>query len=161
MVRPSIVISTANEPLVGWINNVYGPTGVVAGAGLGLLRTLYCDKDKIADLIPVDMAINATIAIAYETARKREERINSEVGVSEEECAVYNFVSSQDNPLTWGEFMTYNARGTAIPSMHCVWVYDFTLNKHYSLHMVYLVFLHLLPALIVDTAMRVMGKKPL
>lgn len=28
-----LVTSTYQEPMVGWIDNLYGPTGVVAGAG--------------------------------------------------------------------------------------------------------------------------------
>ncbi|KAH9637607.1 hypothetical protein HF086_014771 [Spodoptera exigua] len=31
--RPAIVISTAKEPLKGWLDNMYGPTGVAVGSG--------------------------------------------------------------------------------------------------------------------------------
>jgi hypothetical protein len=34
------VTSTYREPVIGWIDNLYGPTGVVAGAGSGVLRTM-------------------------------------------------------------------------------------------------------------------------
>lgn len=36
--RPSIVISTYREPVKGWVDNLYGATGVCAGAGAGVLR---------------------------------------------------------------------------------------------------------------------------
>jgi hypothetical protein len=63
------VVNTANEPIVGWINNLYGAAGVVAGAGIGLLKSMYCDKAILADTVPVDMAINAAIAIAWDVAQ--------------------------------------------------------------------------------------------
>lgn len=60
------VISTAKEPIAGWINNVYGPTGVVAGAGVGLLKVLNCDSERMADMVPVDMAINSVLAAGWD-----------------------------------------------------------------------------------------------
>lgn len=64
------VISTAEEPIPGWINNTYGPTGIVAAAGLGLMRTLHCDKNCKADVVPCDYVINALIASAWYTAKR-------------------------------------------------------------------------------------------
>jgi fatty acyl-CoA reductase len=64
------VISTAREPFPGWINNIYGATGVVVGAGLGLLRTMHCDRDMIAELVPVDLVANMMIATAWDVATK-------------------------------------------------------------------------------------------
>jgi fatty acyl-CoA reductase len=49
---------------------VYGPTGVVVGAGLGILRTMHCDPDMIADLVPADMVINVMIATAWDVAMR-------------------------------------------------------------------------------------------
>ena len=73
------VISTAREPIAGWINNVYGPTGVVAGAGLGLLHVLQADEDCLADMVPVDMAINNILAAAWDVATTRAATENTEV----------------------------------------------------------------------------------
>lgn len=36
--RPSIVIATYKEPVRAWVDNMYGVTGVCAGAGVGILR---------------------------------------------------------------------------------------------------------------------------
>uniref|UniRef100_A0A8D8SAE7 Fatty acyl-CoA reductase n=1 Tax=Cacopsylla melanoneura TaxID=428564 RepID=A0A8D8SAE7_9HEMI len=140
IVRPSIVIATSKEPIAGWINNFYGPTGVVAGAGIGLLRSLHCDGNMLADLVPVDMVINCMIAAAWDVARSRFESTNSEIVApcSEEEkespeaeyhivrsrfsqckvkrktisssIPVYNFVSSNQRALTWQQFMSLNER---------------------------------------------------
>lgn len=64
--RPAIVTSSAKEPLVGWIDNLYGPTGVVAGAGTGVLRTMHCNRDINANIVPVDYCVNALIAAAWD-----------------------------------------------------------------------------------------------
>lgn len=64
------MISTAKEPVAGWINNIYGATGVVAGAGMGILRTMHCDPDMIADVVPADMVINVMIATAWDVATR-------------------------------------------------------------------------------------------
>jgi fatty acyl-CoA reductase len=64
------VISTAREPFPGWINNIYGATGVVVGAGVGLLRTMHCDEHMMAELVPVDMVANVMIVTAWDVATR-------------------------------------------------------------------------------------------
>lgn len=68
--RPAIVISTVKEPLPGWINNVYGPTGVVAAAAVGLLHVLQVDKNSRANIVPCDYVVNAAIAAAWSIGTK-------------------------------------------------------------------------------------------
>lgn len=62
--------STCNEPLKGWIDNLYGPTGIVVGAGCGVVRTLQCDFNTEANIVPVDLVVNGIIAAAKETHQK-------------------------------------------------------------------------------------------
>lgn len=59
------VIATNKEPIPGWINNHYGPTGIVAGAGLGLLRSMHADPELVADMVPADNVINCIISAAW------------------------------------------------------------------------------------------------
>lgn len=73
------VISTFREPLRGWIDNMYGPTGVVAGAGSGILRTLHCDGSIMANVVPGDLTINALIASAWDVATRH--RYNIRINV--------------------------------------------------------------------------------
>lgn len=68
------VVSTWAEPLIGWINNVYGATGVVLGTGIGLLRVWGTDPDQVGDMIPVDMAINMTLAATWEVITKNTQK---------------------------------------------------------------------------------------
>lgn len=65
------VVSTANEPIPGWIDNLYGPTGVAAGVSTGILRTLHCDPKVNANIVPVDLTVNALIASAWDVAMQK------------------------------------------------------------------------------------------
>lgn len=64
------VISTYNEPVSGWIDNFYGPTGVIAGAATGIIRTVRCRPHGFADMVPVDMCVNSIIAASWDIAKK-------------------------------------------------------------------------------------------
>lgn len=66
--RPSIVISSLDEPMPGWIDNFNGPTGLLIACGLGLLRTSYADPNTVSDFTPVDISIKAMIIAAWKRA---------------------------------------------------------------------------------------------
>lgn len=53
------------EPLPGWVDSLNGPVGIIVGAGKGVIRSMHCNGDYHAEVIPVDIAINALIAIGY------------------------------------------------------------------------------------------------
>ena len=65
------MVNTFHEPVMGWTNDISGAAGVVAGAAEGLLKSLHCKKDKLADMVPADMCINAAITIAWELQKKQ------------------------------------------------------------------------------------------
>ncbi|KAI8433178.1 hypothetical protein MSG28_015270 [Choristoneura fumiferana] len=62
--RPTIAL---RHPFPGWIENLNGPTGVVVAIGKGLLHVFRCAGTK-ADFLPVDIAADTLIAVAWETA---------------------------------------------------------------------------------------------
>lgn len=63
--RPSIVCASLKEPMAGWIDNVNGPTGIILGAGKGLIRTMHAESSYVADLIPVDHVTNLAITLGW------------------------------------------------------------------------------------------------
>lgn len=56
---------------MGWIDNIYGATGVAAGAMLGLLRLWRADPNALADLIPIDIVVNTILAVAAHVTVRR------------------------------------------------------------------------------------------
>jgi len=67
-----VVISSYKEPVVGWVDNLNGPTGLMVAAGKGVIRSMHCKADYNAEVIPVDMAINSVIAIIYQILKTPE-----------------------------------------------------------------------------------------
>ncbi|XP_066993656.2 fatty acyl-CoA reductase wat isoform X2 [Anabrus simplex] len=168
IVRPSMVITTNNEPYPGWANTINGPIGAAFGAAIGILHTVYLHVDEHADMVPADLVINNIIVAAWSEAHKRTEIIKSirppdsihEKPDNNRDLTVYNYVSSPRNTLTWGKFV-HLCENMDYPSEHCVWYYSLICTPYYWLNNFFRIFLHYLPALIVDLACLVIGRKPI
>ncbi|XP_043266217.1 fatty acyl-CoA reductase wat-like [Colletes gigas] len=156
--RPSIVISTYQEPLRGWIDNLYGPTGVAAGAGTGILRSIHCDGSIEANVVPGDLTVNALIACAWDVANRRRSSITP--GEKNNDVPVYNFVC-RDNSITYDDLKIKSEKyGLEYPTGKAIWYYSFRNNKHKLIHLLCVYILHLMPALIIDTITVCVGKEP-
>lgn len=66
--RPSIVVPAYQEPLVGWVDSLNGPAGLMLGAAKGVIRSMLMDGSLETEAIPVDLAINGAILIAKQIA---------------------------------------------------------------------------------------------
>nr|QLI61993.1 fatty acyl-CoA reductase 3 [Streltzoviella insularis] len=153
IVRPSIVISTYEEPVRGWTDSVYGPTGLMIGIGTGVLRTMYMNVNKVADMVPVDLVVNAILASAWYTAKHFKENQTSNI-------PIYNFVSGARNPVTWSRFIEINHKhGIDKPTTKAVWYYGLNPTSNYYMFLFYNFFLHYLPALLIDTYAALTGNK--
>ncbi|KAL1459877.1 hypothetical protein WDU94_011828 [Cyamophila willieti] len=141
--RPSIVISTYKDPIPGWIDNLYGPTGLVTGVQAGVVRSIYCDPNIIADMVPVDLAVNALVC----TTRDAYNRIQQDPS----NLPIYNYVSSKDNPITWYEFQTKAfTYGIRTPPSRCLWYCFCYMLASRTLHSFLVLFLHYLPGYLFD-----------
>lgn len=56
-----LVIPIWKEPIPGWTDNINGPTGLLIGAGKGVIRSMYCNGSAYADYVPVDIVVNVII----------------------------------------------------------------------------------------------------
>ncbi|KAF7267479.1 hypothetical protein GWI33_019312 [Rhynchophorus ferrugineus] len=152
--RPSIIISTYKEPVPGWIDNLYGPTGITAGTVSGIIRTALCDGEKIADLIPIDTCVAAILASTWDIKERHSKK-------NDDKIPVYNYVSSVENPLYWNEFLNINYQECLkwIPEK-AIWYPTITItnNKYFYYLMTFLY--HTFPALLFDLASLAVGGKP-
>ncbi|XP_069704766.1 putative fatty acyl-CoA reductase CG5065 [Periplaneta americana] len=95
IVRPTIVLGTAKEPMSGWIDNVHtGGFAFIAGAGKGVFRVSCAEPDFVADLVPCDHVANLLIAAAWSAAVKS----------GDADLQVYHCSSGAHNPITWGQY---------------------------------------------------------
>ncbi|CAL7951768.1 unnamed protein product [Xylocopa violacea] len=148
IVRPSIVLSSFREPVAGWVDNWNGPTGIVAAIGKGYFRSMLCRENKIADLVPVDIVINLMICAAWKTATNRTKTI-----------PVYNCCTGQQNPITWKQFTELMFKYCRMhPPNDMIWYPGGRMQKYTTINKVCILFLHLLPAHILDFFFRLTGK---
>lgn len=61
-----------NEPCQGWVDSLNGPIGIMVGGAKGVIRTMLCNGEHRSEVIPVDIAINGLIAIAYKIATTKQ-----------------------------------------------------------------------------------------
>ncbi|XP_010995910.1 fatty acyl-CoA reductase 2 [Camelus dromedarius] len=150
IIRPSIVGATWQEPFPGWIDSINGPTGLIVAAGKGFLRSIRATPMAVADLIPVDLVINLTLAVGWYTAVHRPKS-----------TLIYHCTSGNLNPCHWGK-MGFQVLATfeKIPFEKAFRRpnADFTTNNittHY-----WNAVSHRVPAIIYDVYLRLTGRKP-
>nr|XP_031827412.1 fatty acyl-CoA reductase 1-like [Nomia melanderi] len=79
----------------------------------------------------------------------------------EEKVPIYNIVSTCQNPITWNRFMKLNENfGYEVPTIKMYWYYMFIFNRYLLLHELSIFFFHIVPAFIVDTLARLIGRPP-
>jgi fatty acyl-CoA reductase len=130
---------------------------------------VFCTKDELQHLRRLSnihyyhrVIENSSLAIFSLFFRLNVKKQLTEVPPAvDDDISILNYVSSAQNPLTLSQYMKYNEVGKEFPSLQVLWYYSLQLHKHRILHNVCAVFLHLLPAIIVDTVAKLVGKKPM
>jgi len=77
------VTGTWREPIPGWVEKLHGPTGLLVGAGKGVIRSMHCRPEFNADIMPCDIAINALIILAWKVANLRSVALSLSVNVTQ------------------------------------------------------------------------------
>ncbi|XP_077066709.1 LOW QUALITY PROTEIN: fatty acyl-CoA reductase 1 [Siphateles boraxobius] len=153
IVRPSIVGASWKEPFPGWIDNFNGPSGIFIAAGKGILRTMRASNNAVADLVPVDVVINATLAAAWYSGSQRHARPRS--------MLVYNCTTGGINPFHWGEVeycinMTFKTN----PLEQAFRRPNVNLRSNPFTNQYWTTVSHTLPALLYDGVLMLTGQKP-
>ncbi|KAF6206838.1 hypothetical protein GE061_018074 [Apolygus lucorum] len=149
--RPAIIVATVRDPIPGWIDNLYGPTGVVAGCGAGLIRVLRVELSACSRMVPADLCVNGILASAYKTS------LNGPTN----DIPIFNFAIVKENPQTAHDFMKRTLDvGYTMPPMQAVWCFTLTEIASPFWFKIMAFFIHTLPALIIDAVLLILLKKP-
>ncbi|XP_013139988.1 PREDICTED: fatty acyl-CoA reductase 1-like [Papilio polytes] len=151
IVRPSIVCPALSEPIAGWVDSLNGPVGVMLGAGKGVIRSMLCDGSLTAQVIPVDTAINAIIAIGMlEGTRTEKPPV----------IPIYNANIGHQKPTTWGEVLQIGKDyGRKYPLAWPLWYPNGDITTNETLHYFRRIFYHLVPAYTIDFLLLLLGQK--
>ncbi|EDV42333.1 uncharacterized protein Dana_GF17061 [Drosophila ananassae] len=155
--RPSIIIATYKEPLVGWVDNLYGPIGMIFGIAFGVLRMLCFNKSSYNSFVPGDYAGNVAIASIWQTAKDKKLTSRNPVDIPPK---IYAFGAGK-NLIQNKDFLNYAlALREEIPLTQMIW-YPFLFNvPSPTLYSIVAFFVHILPGYIFDLVLRLSGKKP-
>ncbi|XP_043277619.1 putative fatty acyl-CoA reductase CG5065 [Venturia canescens] len=149
--RPSIVIPAWQEPVPGWVDNLNGPVGLIVAAGKGVLRSMNCNANYHAEVIPVDLAINALISIAHKTASTK---------MKSNKIPVYNITQSGVLPITWGQVLEKGKKvAYEYPFEGAIWFPDGDIRANKFIHQLFVIFFHILPAYFIDFLMLIFRQK--
>eukprot|EP00090_Calanus_glacialis_P045488 TRINITY_DN847_c0_g1_i3.p1 TRINITY_DN847_c0_g1~~TRINITY_DN847_c0_g1_i3.p1 ORF type:complete len:495 (-),score=113.85 TRINITY_DN847_c0_g1_i3:79-1563(-) len=150
IIRPSIVTAAWKEPFPGWVDNFNGATGVLAGAGAGLMRTLYCKRSCVADMVPVDVCINLMCVLGWKAASQPAST-----------TPVYNCTSGGINPITWGQVEAWGLQTLVDnPYQDVFWYPGGSYKENWYLNRFFQLLFHYGPAHCVDLLCRLSGRKP-
>ncbi|KAL6257452.1 hypothetical protein P5V15_011023 [Pogonomyrmex californicus] len=151
ILRPSVIIPIWKEPLPGWTDNINGPTGLLIGAGKGVIRTMYCNENGYADYLPVDIAVNGILLATWNF-----------IHFKDHEKRVYNMTSSSEFKVSWAEILDRGRKITQrIPLNGVVWYPGGSLKKSRLMHNICILLFHMIPAYIIDALLFLAGYKPI
>ncbi|XP_046466382.1 putative fatty acyl-CoA reductase CG5065 isoform X1 [Neodiprion pinetum] len=149
--RPSIVTPAWKEPLPGWVDSLNGPVGLIVAGSKGVLRSMHCNGNYHAEVVPVDLAINALIVISVKigTAKEKPKKI-----------PVYNITQSGVVPITWGEVLEKGKKiAHEYPFDGAIWYPDGDIRSSKFVHELFVFFFHLIPAYFIDFLMLLFRQK--
>ncbi|EDX02432.1 putative fatty acyl-CoA reductase CG5065 [Drosophila yakuba] len=153
--RPSIVVSTIEEPMPGWADNFNGPTGLLVACGVGILRSQNCDPNIVADFVPADIVARTLITSVYKFMGESKSR------TKDSELYVVNCATANISPITMGEVIeigkTFIRKN---PFEKTLWLPGGGMTTCPVLHFVRFCTMHLLMAIVVDTLLRLYNEKP-
>lgn len=158
------------------MDTINGPSGILTGVMAGLLRTIYLDTNKIADIIPVDYTVNALISVMWDTVNRyififssmftlnvkisvifSYQQLNQTTKVPK----IYNYVSSNESPTTWGGYIqNMYDHYFEVPPLRSMWYIFCIYNTNYFIVTVLKFWLHKVPAALMDLLLIISGKSP-
>lgn len=112
---------------------------------------MHCNPNYLADVIPVDTAINGLIVAGWDRGQMKSDK-----------AEFYNVVLSPDILRTWGENIEDGKRLlNENPLCFSLWYPDGSITSSYLRYMITIIFFQYLPAYLIDGLLFIFGQKPL
>lgn len=106
IIRPSIIGASLEEPFPGWTDSITLAGGIYLIGGMGILRELPGDENKIGDQIPVDLVSNQILLhIPLTVHQARQQKAGAEPHLVVTHCS-----TSETNPIVWRETLEHLTR---------------------------------------------------
>ncbi|XP_045534627.1 putative fatty acyl-CoA reductase CG5065 [Papilio machaon] len=147
IVRPSIVSASINDPLMGWVDNWFGATALMATIAKGVNRILISKSSNVVDLIPVDYVSNLTVVAGAKCNKSKE-------------VIVYNCCTSAANPLTMGELSVLITEDSIKNNFSEIMKPSLMYTQYEWLLKIITLFMQTIPAFVADCWLRLAGKPP-
>lgn len=153
ILRPSIVIPIWREPISGWTDNINGPTGLLIGAGKGVIRTMYCNDSGYGDFLPVDVAVNGMLVATWRFLSPELAPITTRVA---------HLTSSSEIKVSWAEIIEIGrwVIENKVPLNGVAWYPGGSMKSNYIVHWICMMLFHYLPAIFADALLRLLGYPP-
>lgn len=132
------------------MDSLNGPVGIMVGGGKGVIRSMLCNGEYNAEVIPVDMAINGLIIIAHEVAVLKQRP---------KDIPVYNMTCAEEKRITWGTVLNDGKKiAKEFPFEAGVWYPDGDITTSRIVYTLNAIFFHWLPAYLIDFIMLCIGQ---
>ena len=69
LIRPSVVISSYEQPYPGWTDTLAAAGGIIFGVTSGLMHVVFASPSNCLDIVPCDYVSNTTLCATAYTAR--------------------------------------------------------------------------------------------
>ncbi|XP_077263221.1 fatty acyl-CoA reductase 1-like [Temnothorax americanus] len=152
IVRPSVVMPTLEEPVPGWIDNVYGPIGLYVGGGKGVIRVACCNKNVTENSVPADFVIKAIIAVSWKIGLTRFAKSSTPFVLN---CTTQKHMTRQNVIRT-----LFSATHES-PLEGIIWIPNTILTDNFILFYILTILWHILPAMLIDFVSKFFGRRPL
>lgn len=150
--RPSIVISTRYDPVPGWIDNFNGPVGLLVASGKGIMRSCYTVPTLRPDYMPVDIAVRALLMAAWQKGTAEEDKLD---------VKFYNCSNNETHTITMKELIAFGKQIMwDAPMSTILWYPSGDVTDCIYYYYLIAIFLHALPAAIIDVILKLFNRKP-
>lgn len=151
IVRPSMITAAWKEPTPGWTISKNGPQGFLMGAAKGVVRRLPIGAGLVYDYIPVDTVVNQILVTGQHVFEKKSR-----------ELTIFHCTSSTCRPFRWQNVQhKVNAHLHKYPLKSAVWYPHLKFLSSLFLFKISAIFVHFIPAYILDTITRIAGGRPI